>query len=54
MGLSADQAYPYGVESVTAVTACRFPRQRFRAVLETFPAMERRLLAIASGEIAAA
>ena len=54
VGLSAGQAYPYGVEAITEVTACRFPRQKFRAVLESFPAMERRLLAIASGEIAAA
>lgn len=56
VGFAAGQAYAYayGVEAVTAVTACRFPRQRFRAVLETFPAMERRLLAIAAGEIAAA
>lgn len=54
VGLAADQAYAYGVEAVTAVTACRFPRQKFGAVLETFPAMERRLLAMASDEIAAA
>ncbi len=54
VGLAADRIYAYGVEAVTAVTACRFPREKFGAVLESFPLMERRLLAIASGEIAAA
>src|SRR6185437_6761550 len=40
--------------SVTDTTICRFPRRQFDGFIKTRPAMERRLLAMASNELAAA
>jgi CRP/FNR family transcriptional regulator len=36
------------------VALCRYPKNRLEALLDQFPAMERRLLAVASNELAAA
>jgi len=54
LGLSANERYAYSAESVTLVTYCRFPRRKLEQLLMDFPAVERRLLGIASNELAAA
>ena len=46
--------YAFSAEAIGATQYCRFPRQRLRAVLDDFPALERRLLELACGELAAA
>lgn len=40
-------------ETLTNVRLCRFERGKFRGLLDTYPGLERRLLAVASDEIAA-
>jgi len=54
LGLANDEIYAYSAEAVTASTVCRFPRRKLEAVLARYPKMERRLLGIASHELAAA
>ena len=46
--------YAFSAEAIGAMWYCRFSRQRLRAVLDDFPALERRLLELACGELAAA
>lgn len=54
LGLAADDTYTYSAEALTPVTICRFPRRELERLLDEFPKMERRLLSIASNELAAA
>ena len=54
LGLANDESYAYSAEAVTAAKVCRFPRRKLEAVLARYPKMERRLLGIASHELAAA
>jgi CRP/FNR family transcriptional regulator len=54
LGLSSNERYAYGAEAITEVRYCRFPRRPLEQLLTDFPAMERRLLGIASNELAAA
>lgn len=54
LGLALNESYAYGAEAVTEVSLCRFPRRKLEALLEEFPKMEKRLLGIASNELAAA
>jgi CRP/FNR family transcriptional regulator len=54
LGLSSNQRYAYSAEAVTRVTYCRFARKKLERLLADFPAMEHRLLGIASNELAAA
>jgi CRP/FNR family transcriptional regulator len=54
LGLANDQIYAYSAEAVSPATLCRFPRRKLEAMLERFPKMERRLLGLASHELAAA
>ena len=54
LGLANDETYAYSAEAVTASTVCRFPRRKLEALLTKYPKMERRLLGIASHELAAA
>lgn len=54
LGLSSLERYGYSAEAVTRVRYCRFPRRQLEQLLTDFPAMERRLLGIASNELAAA
>jgi len=54
LGLSSSERYAYGAEAITEVRYCRFPRRQLERLLADFPAMERRLLGIASNELAAA
>jgi CRP/FNR family transcriptional regulator len=54
LGLALRERYAYTAEAVGQVALCRYPKKRLEALLDQFPAMERRLLAIASNELAAA
>ena len=54
LGLALRERYAYGAEAVGDVAVCRYPKNRLELLLEQFPAMERRLLAVASNELAAA
>lgn len=54
LGLAHNVSYAYGAETLTPVTICRFPRRKFEEMLGRFPHMERRLLTIASNELATA
>ena len=54
LGLSSGGRYAYSAEAITEVTFCRFERKRLERLLDDFPRMEKRLLGIASNELAAA
>lgn len=53
IGFGRPEAAACSAEAITPVRLCRFEKGRFRALLETYPGLERRLLAVASDEIAA-
>lgn len=54
LGLADEETYAYSAEAVTRSTLCRFPRRQLQVLLERYPRMERRLLTMASHELAAA
>jgi CRP/FNR family transcriptional regulator, anaerobic regulatory protein len=54
LGLAVNDCYTYSAEALTPVTAYRFPRHQLEKLLDEFPKMEKRLLSIASNELAAA
>jgi CRP/FNR family transcriptional regulator len=54
LGLALRERFAYSAEAVGAVAVCRYPKSKLEALLDEFPAMERRLLAVASNELAAA
>jgi CRP/FNR family transcriptional regulator, anaerobic regulatory protein len=54
LGLALRERFAYSAEAVDAVALCRYPKSKLEALLDEFPAMERRLLAVASNELAAA
>ena len=54
LGLAFNDTYTYSAEALTDATVCRFPRRQFEGFIEANPKMERRLLAMASNELAAA
>jgi CRP/FNR family transcriptional regulator, anaerobic regulatory protein len=54
LGLGCGDTHGYSAEALTDATLCRFPRRQFDGFLEAHPAMERRLLAMMSDELAAA
>lgn len=54
LGLANEENYAYSAEAVTASTVCRFPRRKIEGLLTKYPKMERRLLGVASHELAAA
>lgn len=53
IGFGRPDAVPCSAEALTNVRLCRFERGKFRALLEAYPKLERRLLAVASDEVAA-
>lgn len=53
LGLSPENPYAFSAEAVTHVRYCRFRREALYQLLEDFPKVEKRLLAIASNELAA-
>ncbi len=54
LGLANEENYAYSAEAVTFTTLCRFPRKKLEGLLEKYPLMERRLLGMASHELAVA
>ena len=54
LGLAVSSSYAFSAEAVEPVQVCRFSRPRLRRLLDDFPAMERRLLDVASNELVAA
>jgi CRP/FNR family transcriptional regulator, anaerobic regulatory protein len=54
LGLAFNDSYTYSAEAISPVRICRFPRKPLERLLDEFPKMEKRLLAMASNELAAA
>lgn len=54
LGITLEDRHPFTAEAVCAATLCRFSRTRFDAFVAGHPEMERRLYAVAAGELAAA
>jgi CRP/FNR family transcriptional regulator len=54
LGLAPSGRYAYSAEAITDVTWCRFPRRGLERLIDDVPQLERRLLGIASNELAAA
>jgi CRP/FNR family transcriptional regulator len=54
LGLAIEDDYAYGAEAVTETHLCRFPRRDLDNLISRFPAMERRLIEVASHELAIA
>jgi CRP/FNR family transcriptional regulator len=54
LGLANEETYAYSAEAITHTALCRFPRRKLERLLERYPKMEHRLLAMASHELAAA
>ena len=54
LGLAVSSTYAFGAEAVEAMRVCRFSRAKLRLLLDDFPAMETRLLEVASNELVAA
>ncbi len=54
LGLAVSDAYAFSAEAIEPVQYCRFSRLKLRALLDDFPAMEKRLLQLASNELVAA
>jgi CRP/FNR family transcriptional regulator len=54
LGLAVSKVYGFSAEAIDRVHLCRFSRAKMYALLEDFPAMEKRLLATASNELVAA
>lgn len=51
VGLAADSQYGFSAEAINEVQLCRFDRTEISSVFTAFPAIERRLLDIASHEL---
>ncbi len=51
VGLAADDRYTFSAEAIDEVRLCRFDRVEMRNVFSRFPALERRLLDVASHEL---
>ncbi len=54
LGLANQETYAYSAEAVTHTALCRFPRRKLERLLEKYPKMQRRLLGMASHELAVA
>ncbi|HTZ71431.1 MAG TPA: helix-turn-helix domain-containing protein [Acetobacteraceae bacterium] len=54
LGLAVSDTYGFSAEAIDRVRVCRFARTKLYALLEDFPAMEKRLLATAGNELVAA
>lgn len=50
LGLAMSSTYAFSAEAITPVCVCRFSRRKLTVLLDDFPAMERRLLEVASNE----
>jgi CRP/FNR family transcriptional regulator len=54
LGLAVSTSYAFSAEAVDSMRICRFSRPKLRTLLDDFPAMEKRLLEVASNELVAA
>ncbi len=54
LGLAVSDTYAFSAEAIDHVRFCKFSRARVRTLLDDYPAMEKRLLAVASTELVAA
>jgi CRP/FNR family transcriptional regulator len=54
LGLAVSDTFAFSAEAIEPVCLCRFSRPRLRALLDEFPAMEKRLLEVAANELVAA
>jgi CRP/FNR family transcriptional regulator len=54
LGLAVSDTYAFSAEAIEPVRYCRFSRPRLRVLLNDYPAMEQRLLQVASNELVAA
>lgn len=54
LGIAMNETYAYSAEAVSPVKLCRFPRQKLEDLLDRFPHLEKRLLGMASNELAQA
>lgn len=54
LGIALNETYAYSAEAVNDVTVCRFQRPRLEALLDELPHLEKRLLGLASNELAQA
>ena len=54
LGLAVSTTYAFSAEALEPMRVCRFSRSKLRALLDDFPAMEQRLLEVASNELVAA
>jgi len=54
LGLAVSHTYAFSAEALEPVQLCRFSRPKLRAMLDDFPALEKRLLETACSELAAA
>jgi len=54
IGLAISETFTFSAEAIDHVHYCRFSRPRLRALLDDFPAMEQKLLEVASSELVAA
>lgn len=54
LGLAPGSQYPFTAEAVTPLKYCQFKRTRMEQVFSEFPAMRRKILEIASNELAEA
>lgn len=54
LGLAYNDRYACSAETLKPTSLCRFPRKRLEALFRALPQLERRLLGLASNELAAA
>ncbi len=54
LGLANQETYAFSAEAVSPANLCRFPRRKLEAVMERFPKLEKKLLSVASHELAVA
>lgn len=54
LGLAVSSSYAFSAEAIDHVRYCRFSRRALRKLLDDFPALEKRLLEVASNELVAA
>ncbi|NKB54972.1 MAG: helix-turn-helix domain-containing protein [Alphaproteobacteria bacterium] len=54
LGIALNESYAYSAEAVDPVMVCRFPRRKLESLLDEFPHLEKRLLGLASNELAQA
>ena len=54
LGLAVSSSYAFSAEALEPVRICRFSRSKLRGLLDDFPALEKKLLEVASNELVVA